>query len=373
MKYLRFFLIISICFILFSCGEKKEIPVIKLGHAPHDHHAALYVAAAKGEYFKDKAGYYLKEIVRKKEYELHNRKSQIAKIEIESGTGGIYLIRKLDEKIIDVSFGGVPAMIDMIDKGSSIKILSPVMTEGAALVVSEDIPVNGWAEFIQYIKDSDRPLRIGYKVDVSVQNLIFEAALREEGITFSDNIQDRVSDVILINLHGPKNLIPSLESEIIDGFVVMQPYPALAEYKKSGKIIAPLSSLPPQGRWKDYPCCAFAAGKDFINTHPAVAEALVTLFYHAAEYISENIKESAGITAGWLDMPEQVEAESLPTINYTNKYNDAWDSGVDFWIESLIMRGLLSGTVKEAYKNSAVHEQIYDKTFYNKLNDKSGN
>ncbi len=164
----------------------------------------------------------------------------IADIQISSGTGGINLIRKLDEKIIDVTFGGVPAMIDMIDNGSDIKIVAPVMSEGAALVVNEDMPVSDWDGFIKYIKQSDVPVRIGYKVDQSVQNIIFETALKSENLSFSRSLSAVNVDVVVVNLHGPKNIIPALEANVIDGFVIMQPYPSLAEYKGQGKIIAHL-------------------------------------------------------------------------------------------------------------------------------------
>jgi len=367
----KFLVLLMLCafVIIISCNSKKEIPEIRIGHAPHDHHATLYVAAAKGEYFKDIAGVYLKKIQGEKKYQLFKKNRLLANVTIDSSTGGIHLIRKLDEKILDVSFGGVPAMIGMIDTGSRIKILAPVMTEGAALVVNKDMPVRDWSEFIDYIKKSESPVKIGYKVDVSVQNLIFESALNEENISFSKDIDDESAEVILINLHGPKNLIPSLEADIIDGFVVMQPFPALAEYKKAGKIVAHLKSLPPEGKWNNHPCCALAAGEDFIKDQSEITEALVKLFYHANEFIGKNSEESAEITAKWLGTPISVEENSLPTINYINEYNNEWDRGVEFWISSLIDKGLLTGKVKSAYEGSGFEDVIYDKTFYNKAID----
>jgi NitT/TauT family transport system substrate-binding protein len=354
--------------LIFSCSSGNSVPVIKIGHAPHDHHSPLYIAAAKGEFFKEKTGFYLQEVEYRKKYHLYNSKKLIGILEVSSGTGGINLIRKLDEKLLDVSFGGVPAMVEMIDKGSSIKIVAPVMAEGAALVVDNSMPAANWAEFAEYVKKSQTPVKIGYKIDISVQNLILETALHKEGLTYNNDLNAADTDVILVNLHGPNNLIPALESGVIDGFVVMQPYPALAEYSKSGKIIANLKDLPPDGQWESHPCCAFAARNDFIHEHGDVLEAMITLFRAAGEYINENPYESADIVAKWLDMPEEVERDSLPTIKFLSRYTDEWNRGIEVWIHSLIDKGSLAGELKKSHNNNTVDETLYDKTHYDRVN-----
>lgn len=367
MKVIRLLLLLLASIIFISCGTKKEVPTVKLGHAPHDHHAPLYIAAAMGDYFKKNGGVYLKEITYKTDYQLYRDGELLANIKIDSSTGGINLIRKLDEKILDVSFGGVPAMIEMIDKGSRIKIIAPVNADGDALIVDKNMPVSNWKEFVDYIKESKKPVRIGYKVSTSVQNLIFESALNNEGISFSRELNAENVDVVVVNLHGPNNLLPALESHVIDGFVVMQPFPAMAEYSTNGKIISQLRDLPPSGDWNDHPCCALASGEDFIKKHEDIVEALIELFGKAAEYIGEHPHESAAITSKWLGTSVDVEALSLPTIRYKEEYNKEWNSGVDFWVSSLIKSGEITGEVKKAYESSTLDKLIYDKTPYDSV------
>lgn len=364
MIFIKRSLIVVLLIMSFSCTQKKEVPTVKLGHAPHDHHATLYVAAAKQEYFDSKCSVFLKEVTYKKDYQLYKDGRLIANIKIDSGTGGIQLIRKLDEKILDVTFGGVPAMIDMIDKGSRIKIVAPVMTDGDALVVRKDMPVSGWKGFVDYVRNSKTPVRIGYKAATSVQNLIFEAALKNEHLSFSRDINAPDVDVIVVNLHGPKNLLPALEAGVIDGYVIMQPYPAIAEHSKEGKVISELKNLPPKGQWTEHPCCALAAGDDFIKDHGEIIESLIVLFDSAGKYIIKHPKESAEITARWLGTPVKVEELSLPTINFTETYTSAWNRGVSFWVQSLIKSGELTGEVKKAYESSGLDGVIYNKRFY---------
>ena len=339
---------------------------MRIGHAPHDHHAALYVAASKGDYFKEHHGAYLKSIEYRKKYNLYEGDKLLAIIDIDSSTGGINLIRRLDERILDMAFGGVPAMISLIDKGSDIKIIAPVMSEGASLVVANGMPVSNWNEFVEYVKRSEKPVRIGYKVETSVQNLIFEKALSYEKLSFSKDIESEDVDVITINMHGPKNLIPSLSADIIDGFVVMQPYPALAEHSGAGKIISELKSLPPKGKWEGHPCCALAAGSELLEKQRGIVEVLVGIFKHANSYIIANPEESAEIVAAWLANPVDVEAGSLPTINFMNEYTDEWDNGITYWVRSLIDKGVIKGEILDASEDGAIEDVIYDERFYKK-------
>jgi NitT/TauT family transport system substrate-binding protein len=336
---------------------------VRLGHAPHDHHAPLYIAATKGKYFNNVCGVYLETMESKRLYRLYKNNKYIANIEIDSGTGGIQLIRKLDEKILDVSFGGVPAMISMIDKGSKIKIISPVMTEGAAFVVEKDVPVSNWSGFVNYVRARKEPFRVGYKVAVSVQNLIFETALNTEKLSYSTDMSANDVDIIIMNMHGPKNLLPSLKAGVIDGYVVMQPYPALAEFSGSAKVISQLSDLPPEGRWKDHPCCALAAGEDFIAANQEVLDALVKLFGAAGKYIKEFPAESAQITSEWLLTPLSVEQKSLPTIKFVEDYSSEWNSGIDFWIRTLVSSRKMTGEVEKAYGSGQAGDLIYDNRF----------
>ncbi|XOB64280.1 ABC transporter substrate-binding protein [Deferribacteres bacterium DY0037] len=356
-------------FTLSACNSRHEIPDVRLGNAHHDHHASLYIAAEKGEYFKDIAGVFLSEVVYKSQYKLYRGNYLLANIYIDASTGGIHLVRKLNDKILDVAFGGVPAMISMIDEGSDIKIISPVMSEGAALVVRNDIPASNWDEFIDYIKTTDETVRIGYKIDVSVQNLIFESALHYEGIIFGKDISTSDVDVVVVNLHGPENLLPSLQAGVIDGFVVMQPYPALSEYSGSAKIISYLSSLPPPEKWNEHPCCALASRGDFLEEHSDVADALVTLFGYASDYIRQHPEESVDITSRWLSTPHEVEMKSLPSIIFMNEYTDSWNKGVNFWVQSLIDKGMLHGKVKEAYDKGTIDRVLYNNNSYEKMRE----
>jgi NitT/TauT family transport system substrate-binding protein len=340
--------------------------MLRIGHAPHDHHAPLYIAAMKPDYFKNHGDIYLKEITPRTEYDLISGDTSLARIGIDSSTGGKELIRKLNEEYFDISFGGVPAILHFIDENNSIQILAPIMTEGAGLLVHKDFPANNWEEFVNAVQQRDTPVKIGYKTAFSVQNLIFERALSELNIPYSNAMDNSQAKVVGINLHGPQNMIPGLENRLIDGFVIMQPHLALAESKGIGKTIAFLKDLPPEGKWLGIPCCALAANISYVNKYPEASKALLTLLLRANRYITDSPGESAQLIAEWLQVPIEVEKKSIPTIHFTSDYHESWDRGIEFWVSTLVENGKLNNNVKEAYQQGRLKEKIYNRDLYDK-------
>jgi NitT/TauT family transport system substrate-binding protein len=304
----------------------------------------------------------LKPLEYRREYELIAAEKSLARVVIDSSTGGIELIRKLAEDQFDLSFGGVPAMLLLIDQGSPIKILSPANFEGAGLILREDLPIDDWDGFLAYLREHRKPLRIGYKIAMSVQNLIFEQALDASGIRYSETLADDSVDIILVNLYGPKNLIPALQNGLIDGFVVNQPFLAQARYQGVGKLVARLSELPPEGKWRNYPCCAVAARGLFIDSHPEIASALFELLQHANRFIGEHPEQSAAQIAEWLGTPLEVETDSLSSMSFSAEMDARWENGVNTWVETMIDRYFLKGRVRDAHDQGELSELLYPRS-----------
>jgi len=353
-----------------GCREgEKPLPTLRLGHAPHDHHSPLYIAAMNPDYFKANGGIYLKETVFRQEYLLVDRGRPLAKVVIDASTGGNELIRKLSEGLFDMCFGGVPAMLSFIDQGSPIRMVAPVMADGTGLVVRRDLPAEDWQQFLALIRQSGKPVKIGYKFAVSVQNLLFEQALRESGISFSEDEKDRAAQVRLVNLYGEKNVIPVLENGLVDGVVIMQPYLAMAQERGIGKVIIMLRDLPPTGKWQGSPCCALAASDAFAADHPEVAQAMITLMLRSIAFINLDPAGSAQQISQWLNTSPAVEMKSIPTIRFEQEYSEDWERGINFWTETMIRSGLLTGKVKEAYDRGNLDRVIYNRELFDKAKE----
>ncbi len=365
--------LLLVCFFFITCilpggcqKHQEPLQTLRIGHAPHDHHAPLFIAAMNPEYFKQHGGVYLREISFRNKYELVSDDTVIGVVEIKSSTGGKKIIRKLSEDHLDLAIGGIPAIINFIDKGSCLRILAPSNAEGSGLVVRKDLPVNSWDEFVHYIRQQKKPIRIGYKIDISVQNLIFEHSLKDSDISYAKGLTDTSVEINLVNLHGSKNLIPALRDGLIDGFVVNQPYPALAEYSEVGKTIADLYELPPEGHWNGSPCCALVGCSKYVQSNPEIVSALVTLFMRANQFINQYPQKAVVQIARWLEIPREVEQKAIPTIKYTIDLDEDWNQGIQFWVQSMVDSGALQGDVMEAYLKGNLEELLYSKETYDK-------
>lgn len=349
----------------FGCTpEPTPPPVVRVAYAPHDHHAALYIAALAPQYFKEHGGLYLKEIVARKDFELKEGDKTLAILRVDSSTGGAELIRKLAEDQFDVSLGGFPAMVQAIDTGAPIKVISPLMMGGTGLVVSKALGVGSWSEFVAAAQKRGKhpPLKIGHQAEGSVQSMALVEALNREKISLSQSD----APIKLEDLHGPKNLIPSLKSGVVEGFVAMQPYLAMAEEENAGTFIGFLEDFEDEAGGGFYPCCAVAGRNGFLAAQPEVSQKLITLLLRSSRYIATHPKEAAASVAAWLGNKANVEEKSLPTIHFASSLDTLWQRGSLRWVERMVRNGKLTGSVKAAFQKSETDGVIYDKPLFDK-------
>jgi len=168
----------------------SEVPTLRVAHLPSDHHAALSVAATYPKLFKKKYGIYLEEVEPKKKYVLYSQGKKVADIELTLVVeGGAKIMTLMAQNQIDIGFNGVPPAVFAIDKGTKGKIVCALNSEGSAVVVRKDIPVNNWDEFVNWIKEQHKEgkvVKIGYPLPVSIQYVMLKSALEAEGITYSE-------------------------------------------------------------------------------------------------------------------------------------------------------------------------------------------
>ena len=298
-------LLLALLGLLAGChAPEPPPPLLRVGHAPHDHHATLFVAATYPDRVQTAAGAHLVEREFAKRYELVEGSRTLARLSIDASTGGRGLIRRLAEDQLDLSFGGVPAILVQIDQGAPIRMLSPVMTDGAGLVMSNALPVRTWAEFLDYARQSrDEPLRIGYKAALSVQNLLLEQRLADAGISYAKSSAAADVQIRLVNLSGARHLVPALRHGLVDGFVSMQPYLALAEADGRGRLVTLLSGMTDAAPGHGYPCCAIAARTAALDAHGEAIARFVDLMRVATDFIHNEPDLSADAVSAWLGTP----------------------------------------------------------------------
>jgi ABC-type nitrate/sulfonate/bicarbonate transport system substrate-binding protein len=163
---------------------------ISIGYLLSDHDAPLFVAIKEWQYFNDTYGVALKPVGdttgRVQNAELLVDGKKVADVQLVQGDGGAQLMTLMASNAIDFAIAGTPPTISSIDKGTPIKILFPVHTEGSGLVVTSSAPVTDWESFIAWIKEKSStkdPVKIAVAPKGSIQDVQLKYALEQSGIT----------------------------------------------------------------------------------------------------------------------------------------------------------------------------------------------
>ncbi len=315
---------------------------LTVGHVGHDHHLALYVAALEGERFKKDCGIYLKEVKSREVYDLIENGKTHARLRLLKVGGGSRMPAAMSRGEIEIGLGGTTAIAKFADGNSPFKIICPLQTDGDMLVMQKDSPVTNWASFVAAAKSGDKPFKIGYKAPVAVAKMIFERALKAEGITYGYDAGEGTR-VILVNFGSEKSPIPLMETKAIDGFVMNQPGVALAVHKGLGKVVSELRDLPPKGKWVNHPCCCVAATTDTLAKHGEPIKALLKVIMLSTQLIKDDQQLAIACASRWTKYDLDVEKDSIPTITYIAEPTDTWVAGMKTWAEMMREVNLFKG------------------------------
>ncbi len=337
----QFLILFLMSIILIGCKQKKAestkpiTPVtIKVGHVGHDHHTALFVAMDNAEQFAKESGINVKTVEEFKFYELFDKGQKIADIQIVKVGGGSKMPTALAQNVIEIGFGGVAPVLASVDSGAPVKLISPLHYKGDMFVVKPDFKANTWEEFVAMAKAAEKPIRIGYKNPVAVAKVIFEEALKHEGITFGGDLSRQDLKVQMINVKGGGKLNVALSGDLVDGYVGNNPFPAIAVEKGLGRIICDLEELPP-GTFRNHPCCCIAANSQIMQEKSEAITDLLVLFLQATETINKDTDKAVASAVKWIGTSEEVEKMSIPTSGYSMESSEMWYQTMAQWIKAM--------------------------------------
>ena len=359
---------------LTGCKQKEETEPsaapasLKVGHVGHDHHTALFVALDNAAEFAKQSGIDVKVVEDRKFYELLDRGNKVADLEILKVGGASKMPTALAQDVIEVGFGGVAPVLASADSGAPVKLIAPLHYKGDMFVVKPDFPAKTWEEFAAIAKATDKPIRIGYKNPVAVAKLVFEEALKHEGITFGGDPAQTDLQVHMINVKGGSKLNVSLGSDLIDGYAGNNPFPAIAVEKGIGRIVCDLEDLPP-GTFRDHPCCCIAANAKALEGKSEAIVDLLVLFMQGTETINSDTDKAVTAAVRWIGTSESVERMSIPTSGYSMEPSERWHQTMGKWIEAMNGLGIFKDKLKDL-KPSDVPDVAYDLSLLEKARSK---
>jgi NitT/TauT family transport system substrate-binding protein len=371
--------LISVALLIFtvfltSCKQKDETgkstktTSLKIGHVSHDHHTALFVALDNASEYAKESGISVKVVEDRKFYELFDQNKKVADLEIMKVGGASKMPTALAQDVIELGFGGVAPVLASADSGAPVKLIAPLHYKGDMFVVRSDFPAKTWKEFVTMAKTIDKPLHIGYKNPVAVAKLVFEEALKHEGITYGGDPARADVQVQMINVKGGDKLNVSLGSGLIDGYAGNNPFPAIAVVTGIGRIVCDLEDLPP-GTFRDHPCCCIAANtKAIVEKSEAIVDLLVLLI-QGTETINSDMDKAVAAAVRWIGTSESVERMSIPTSGYSMEPSEQWHQTMDKWIEAMNGLGIFKDKLK-SLKPDDVQQAVYDLSLLEKASDK---
>ncbi|WP_308775167.1 ABC transporter substrate-binding protein [uncultured Bilophila sp.] len=338
-----------------------ELPAFKTGFIFTTHHSPFLVAASKGEAFKDQ-GVYLKPLVERESYELVKDGKPVAILDLVVSKSGSETATLFAQKHLDMGIASITAIMAGIDKGTPMKIICPLQTEGMALVAPKDSPLTGWDSLMKRVKDAKEPVKIGFHSPTSAPKIVLEGALTQAGLKVTLDPSDMDADVLLVDLKETSNLLASLTAGQVDAVVGPSPFPEVAQTKGIGKVLVNLADLPPAGQWANFPCCVGVASEDMLKNHPDVVSAFVELIKRTNKWCNEHQQEAGEIAAKWIGLPP--EAGRMSTLVFVNEFNENWLRGAGSYLDILNgmhkFNGALKGKSIEQAKPLLIDSTILD-------------
>ena len=359
---------------LTGCKQKEEPETLsesvtlKVGHVGHDHHTALFVALDHASEFARQSGIDVKVVEDRKFYELLDRGKKVAELEILKVGGASKMPTALAQDVIEVGLGGVAPVLASTDSGAPVKLIAPLHYKGDMFVVKPDFPAKTWKEFVEIAKTTDKPIRIGYKNPVAVAKLVFEEALKHEGITYGGDPARTDLQVQMVNVKGGGKLNVSLGSNLIDGYAGNNPFPAIAVDTGVGRIVCDLEELPP-GTFREHPCCCIAANAKAIEGKSEAIIDLFVLLMQGTERINSDKDTAVAAAVRWIGTSETVERMSIPTSGYSMEPSERWHQTMGRWMEAMNGLDIFKDKLKDL-EPTDVPRVAYDLTLLEKARNK---
>lgn len=342
--------------------ENAEIPELTVGWNNELHTGNMHLAFLKPELF-EKNAVHLRP-VNEQQLELVKDGEVIARVNFTLVKGASESVTMMTQGHMDMAYGSSTAYMTAYDAGLDCSILAPVQSGGVAIVAAADAPYNTFQELCDHAKESERPVTGGYHSAISSPRIVLEYALRDQGVNVTEDTSDHEADVVLTDLKGLSNLIPSMSSGQVEMWAGPVPNPQNAEVQGIGKIIATLDELP-DGKWVDFPCCTMNIRDDVKEQNPEVVEALVQVTTDIHDYAQNNREETAEALTEFFGLEKEVLMQNDTT--YSTQVTDNFTNGMKTYYDAMTEMGKFTGRLKDK-PFEEVMDEVFDFSYVEKVN-----
>lgn len=157
----------------------------------------------------------------------------------------------------------------------------------------------------------------------SIHNLLLQYVLRQNNLQVVEkNPKKGQSQLILMN---PADMLPALANQHIAGYIVAEPFNALAEAKGVGKILRYSGEI-----WQNHACCINVMQQHDIDNRPDWVQQCVNALVEACAWANENRQDCAQLLAKEQHSPytphSRALLEQVLTQNAVHYCHHHWQS-----------------------------------------------
>jgi NitT/TauT family transport system substrate-binding protein len=287
------------------------------GYLKTDHQAAIFIGKAKGIF--EKYGVDLK---------------------ITNFAAGPAMMQQLSGGTIDLGFAGVPPIISVIDKDSTVKIIAALQGNGSGIIVGNSSGITKVADLK------------GKKIAVPSVGSIQDIMLRK---LLADNNIDYTKDVTVSAIAAGQQPA-AISAGTVDAAFTWEPFVSQAEMKGLAKVLIRSDQIQP-----NHPCCAVATTTKAIQKYPETLKGFLKGLNEATTFVLTNPQETAQILSGpdYTGVEAAIEAAALPHMLFLAKPDETFISGTENFVKE--MRKLTAlGLTKDHDRND-----LFDLTLIN--------
>lgn len=122
----------------------------------------------------------------------------------------------------------------------------------------------------------------------SIHNVVLQQMLRQAGlqaVTGTPNARQ-----VQLIVMSPSDMVPALAAGQIHGFIVAEPFNALAEARKVGRVLRFTGDV-----WQNHACCVVFMHENDLTRRPAWSQNVVNAIVEAQKWIRHNRAETASL------------------------------------------------------------------------------
>ncbi|MCK5312307.1 MAG: ABC transporter substrate-binding protein [Desulfobacteraceae bacterium] len=180
-----------------------------------------------------------------------------------------------------------------------VKVLAWNHTNGSAITVKGNSDIYSFNDL--------RGKQVAVPSWYSMHNLILQLGIKTVGLrpVIKPQSSKLEKDEVNLFILSPPEMPTALLGNKIDGFIVAEPFNALAELKLKARIMRFSGDI-----WKDHPCCVIVCNEELINHDSLSIQKAVNAIVRAQLWLTSNPKEAAYLLSrdgeGFLPVSKKV-------------------------------------------------------------------